>query len=924
MKEPPIPQNEKERLEALKEYQILDTLPEALYDDITKLASEICDTPISLISLVDDKRQWFKSHHGLSVSETEKRLAYCAHAINDPDNILEVPDAFEDERFHDNPLATGEPHVRFYAGAPLKDKQGNALGTLCVIDNKPRNLTKVQKECLKALSRQVIALLELRLETSRRNDAYEEFLELVENLGDGVFELDEDGNCIYANSKMLKLLNREWNEVVNTSIWDMIYHEDVKEMQRYYANQFRKKTAICYYEYRIAPKNGEPIWLAQTTTMSYHGKRMVRLRSISRDLSETKQLKLDLAEKDSLYRLVSENSSDLIAIHEPDGRYKFVAPSSKDLIGYKASELIGKNPYDFIHKEDIPRLQQGPHSATLDGEAVQKVEYRFRKKDGNYIWFESYTKPILNSEDQVISFQTSSRDITQKKIERQQLVAAKQKAEEATASQATFLSMMSHEIRTPLNGIIGITRLLTSKKHYDEQKTFLSILNQSSENLLALVNDILDYNKIHEGKVVLENINFSLHELIATIHHNYQLQAKEKDINCYCYYDENVSDYYVGDSTRISQILHNLLSNALKFTKVGHISIVIKKIATFDDYDELLFEVEDTGIGIDEIHHENIFKTFKQASSSTAREFGGSGLGLSITKSLIEMMGSQIRMKSQVNKGSIFHFNLKLKRSTIEINANGTIEKLESSPTLGAKILLVEDNFFNRIIAKDFLELWGCEVIEATNGEEALDLLQVDSQIDLVLLDLQMPVMDGFETIKNIRNNKKWAALPVIALTAEVIGDIEDKVLESGMSDYLNKPFHPNDFLQKLTKHLTAENGYDPPSTRDKIFKKLQQTIDGEQDVLLKYLNIFMKTAKAELNFLESAIETKAIDKIRAYGHKNKSSFSLAGLEELALESLEIENLVKDQVRDEVGLEKATMDKLNLAGALNELRQENE
>ena len=920
MIKPQIPDNEEERLKALKEYQILDTLPEALYDDITKIASQICETPIALISLIDDKRQWFKSHHGLGVSETDKDLAYCAHAINDPGEILEVPDAYKDERFHDNPLATGEPYVRFYAGAPLQDDLGFTLGTLCVIDHEPKQLSNGQKESLWALSRQVVALLKLRRENLQRRQIDEDFTDLIDHLGDGVFELDEDGKCTYANTKMLEMLNRDLNEVMNTSIWDMIYHEDVPSMKAYYGEQFRKKSARCYYEYRITSKGGNPIWIQQNTTMEYDGPKMVKLRSIARDMSENKELKLELERKESLYKLVSENSSDFIALHEPDGTYKYVSPSSKELLGYDPSELMGENPYDFIHADDKERLQTGPHQQTLKGQSMHKVEYRFRKKDGSCVWLESYTKPIFSEEGIVVSFQTSSRDISERRAEREQLEIAKNKAEEASEAKDNFLSMMSHEIRTPLNGIIGTTHLLINKSNISEQLPHLNILKQSGDNLLAIVNDILDFNKIEEGKIVIDNSVFNFREVIDLIYENYTFQANEKGIHLSLDYDDNLSAFYQGDSVRISQVLHNLISNAIKFTDKGVVKLSIQKVNQHDNFDEIQFKVEDSGIGIPEDKQEGIFDKFVQAERSTTRQYGGSGLGLSIIKRLLELMNSQIHLESKEGKGSTFHFNLIL-HSHKGQHPSRTSNREDDLKMLNATILLVEDNDFNRTIAKDFLESWGCDVIEAVNGKEALPILEAKN-VDLVLLDLQMPVMDGFETIRKIRSesDKYYQKLPVIALTAAALGETKEKVYQSGMNDFITKPFLPTEFYSKLFMRLGNRNDdTSNQNVKEHLLKKLEDTLGQEDGQLEKYVEIFKETMAEEHEVLKKAINNKDFNMLKSYAHKVKSSMRLVGLDEIAREAEELEDMIEQKNPDSMILDKALIHSDSIFDILNEL-----
>lgn len=1058
MKKPEIPANEKERLKVLEEYQILDTLPEDLYDDITKIASQICGTPISLISLIDDKRQWFKSHHGLDVSETPKEVAFCAHAINEPDKILEVPDAFEDERFHDNPLAVGDPHVRFYAGAPLTTSDGHTLGTLCVIDHEKKRLTSEQKKTLWALSRQVVALLELRKENYQRALIDQDLTSLLENLGDGVFELDASGNCIYLNSSMLEMLNRSYEEVMKTSIWEMIYSEDIEEMKKFYLEQFKKKAPYCYYEYRITSKGKEPFWIGQSTTMQYEGDEMVKLRSAARDLTKTKFLENELEVKDKLYKLISENSSDMIALNEPDGTYKFISPSSKELVGYEPSELIGKNPFDFCHPDDRDRIVNGAHQKTLDGRNVRNVEYRTRTKNGSYIWLETHTKPILDVNDKVVSVQTSSRDISERKLEQQRneqykegltilnqlasssltgsellddalkeisryldldsgiisevrgndyfvcnsyhvgptknlefsnpyslsgtycdfvlksqtalliegqsdfepadhpcfpkekietyigttifkkaekfgtvnffsregrnkkfahfegefiqlfsnwlgsvleadeekalLKEATTKAKEASRAKDSFLSMMSHEIRTPLNGIIGTTHLLLNKSPREEQLPHLNILRQSSDNLHAIVNDILDFNKIEEGKIELDNSAFDLQNLIETIHKNYEQQGTEKGIAIILDSDSSLAPSYLGDSVRISQVLHNLMSNAVKFTSEGQVAFKVTRTRNQSGYDEIHFEITDSGIGIPKEKHNEIFEVFSQEDRSTTRKFGGSGLGLAITKRLLSLMESDIQLESTVGLGSKFAFNLVLEGQKTKHRRVDLEKPTTEFPPLLAKILLVEDNAFNMAIAKDFLESWGCEVVEAANGKDALELLEA-SDVDLILLDLQMPVLDGFETIKIIRKSdrREHRELPVIALTAAALGDTQEKVFRAGMNDFITKPFLPAEFYAKLSAHIQKGDLSPDENILSYIRTKLIDTLGNDVNID-RYLKVFVDTTKEEMTSLTKAIEAKDKIGIKAYAHKNKSSFKLVGLDNIASDAEEIEKMI--------------------------------
>ncbi|MDW3211903.1 MAG: PAS domain S-box protein [Reichenbachiella sp.] len=347
MKKPKIPGNETERLAELNSYEILDTDLEQSFDDITKIAAFICESPISLVSLIDKDRQWFKSRHGLDVSETPRDLAYCAHAIHTPEDILEVPDAFKDERFHDNPLATGDPHVRFYAGAPLVSSGGYSLGTLCVIDHEPKKLNEAQREALWALSRQVTALLELRrtnrqLEESKREKIYAEkkFRERIERIGDMVYELNTEGYFIYVNPALVRESGFPEEQLLKMHFSDLVDPVDAQRVSKNYINVLKKEIKSSYLEFRMKSPNG-PVWVGQTVEIEFQDKIGVRTFGVARNIQELVETREQLLEREEMYRLLFEHSKDMICLHEPNGNFSFLSSAVKNLLGYEPNELIG-------------------------------------------------------------------------------------------------------------------------------------------------------------------------------------------------------------------------------------------------------------------------------------------------------------------------------------------------------------------------------------------------------------------------------------------------------------------------------------------------------------------------------------------------------------------------------------------------------
>jgi signal transduction histidine kinase/ActR/RegA family two-component response regulator len=370
---------------------------------------------------------------------------------------------------------------------------------------------------------------------------------------------------------------------------------------------------------------------------------------------------------------------------------------------------------------------------------------------------------------------------------------AKEEAEKARKAQEEFLSTMSHEIRTPLNGIIGMVNILQAEAPREEQKDYLDTLQFASKNLLCIVNDILDHNKIISGQFSLEELPFQLPQLIKEVKKPHAIKATEKGISLDVEVAAGVPEWVVSDPTRLTQILNNLLGNAVKFTMKGSVTLRVSTAGKEGSSTCVRFEVNDTGIGFSKAEGDRIFEKFAQANSGITRQFGGTGLGLSITKKLVRLMGSEIQCQSKVNEGSCFSFDLLLKavhKSTVDV-AN-TLQ-----PDAGQlKVLIAEDNAINILVTRKMLQNRNIEADVAFNGQEAIDKIG-SNQYDLVLMDVQMPVMDGITTIKKLRAEKRFDG-PVILLTADAFINSKNEVASWGFDDFLLKPFGADDLYRKI------------------------------------------------------------------------------------------------------------------------------
>ncbi|GAA4341064.1 hypothetical protein GCM10023149_53030 [Mucilaginibacter gynuensis] len=384
-----------------------------------------------------------------------------------------------------------------------------------------------------------------------------------------------------------------------------------------------------------------------------------------------------------------------------------------------------------------------------------------------------------------------------------ELILSKDIAVKAAMAKSQFLSVMSHEIRTPMNAVIGFTHLLLHQDPKPEQMEFLNLLKFSAENLLVLINDILDFNKIEAGKIEFESVDFSVKELISNIRLALLQKANEKNISIKLMLDHDLPNAVIGDPVRLGQILTNLISNAVKFTMAGKVTVTASLAGQQDGTSSIDFEVSDTGIGIPAEKLEYIFESFSQASSDTTRKYGGSGLGLTITKRLLQLQGSDIYVDSTPGKGSTFYFTLTFKDSDKVISSQAASDEFYKLKSLkGTKLLIAEDNQINITLAKQFMAQWDVECDIAENGKIALMLVQTNNY-DMVLMDLQMPEMDGYQTTTAIRElpDDKYRKLPIIALTASAMLDIQDRAFTVGMDDYLSKPFNPNDLHKKIAHY---------------------------------------------------------------------------------------------------------------------------
>jgi PAS domain S-box-containing protein len=504
----------------------------------------------------------------------------------------------------------------------------------------------------------------------------------------------------------------------------------------------------------------------------------------------------------ALYDKTSETLSLPFFADEKDNFYEI--PTSKTITGW----VIRQNKSVLLKENDLKMLEESGDVELVGTQCKVWMGVPLRV-EGNIIGvmcLQDYNDEEKFSQDDLYVLDFIANQIAiaiQRRMILDNLILARQKAEEAAQSKQLFMSTMSHEIRTPLNEVIGITNLLLQGNPREDQMDYIKTLKFSGNHLLTLVNDVLDYNKMESGKIIFEQTQFDLHEFLEEIMRSYSFRSKAKNLKFAIRKENELPRVVIGDPIRLNQILSNLLSNALKFTTNGSIIVLVKELNRTGDKCIMEFSVSDTGIGIPKDKHSLIFDSFTQASPDTTRHFGGTGLGLSICKKLIELQGGKISLESEPGVGSTFRFTIPLgildsggQKQAAEIAEN--FSGLE-----GKKILIAEDNKINFYVANKFLVSWGIVVSHAGDGLLALEMLEKEN-FDLVLMDLHMPVMDGIEATKIIRKseNPRIKNIPIVALTAAIMSESHDKIENLNINDYVLKPFKPHDLFERIRKHI--------------------------------------------------------------------------------------------------------------------------
>ena len=631
---------------------------------------------------------------------------------------------------------------------------------------------------------------------------------MIDAIGDGVYGVDKNGMCTFVNQSAINLLGFTKNEILSTHQHDLFHHHKPdnslyahEECPIYLTIKYRQTQELEDY---FIKKDGSFFAVNLTVAPTNDGGAIV----VFRDITEKKMVLNALEEERKLF-----SSGPVMTIKwNPSQNWpvKYISSNCLDILGYSKEEMQNEAFLyaDLIHPEDIERISKEVTYYIENDINNFEQSYRLRLKNGSYRWFYDFTHLVRDEKNNLTSIRGYMFDQTGLKEAEIAIKEAKEKAELANKAKSQFLANMSHEIRTPMNAIIGLSELLFDTKLDDKQKNLLLKVNSSSKMLLGIINDILDYSKIEAGKLELEHKSFKIVDVMEQLKFMFLEGAIKKSLNMHCEVKEIVPFVIIGDKLRLTQVLSNFISNAIKFTHGGSVSLDVSLKEKIDEKRAIVFfSVKDSGIGISEEQLKKLFTPFTQADTSTTRKYGGTGLGLTISKKIIEAMGGVLRAESQVGVGTTFSFELEFEvaswdRPDFDRNVSQEIQKLPNFS--GIRVLLVEDNQINQEVASMMLNRVAINVDMANNGQEAVEKYFANpSSYDLILMDLQMPIMSGYEATKIIRESDK--NIPIIALTAAAMIEDKQKAMDAGMNDHLGKPIDMNELYKTIAKFCQVD-----------------------------------------------------------------------------------------------------------------------
>ncbi len=898
--------------------------------DELKRLSLISQETINGVVITDakEKIQWvnkaFEKISGYTLNEVVGKVpgTFLQGKDTDPETVnylrqrIENGQPFECEII--NYSKEGKPYWIKISGQPLFDKDGK-LSQFFALEEDITN-RKTNEELLKK--------------------AEERWQFALEGAGDGVWEFNFLSGEIYFSNGYKKMLGYNDENFKNDVFeWLSKVHPDDLEIIKATDKEYEKgKISHHKREYRIKNIEERYLWVldrGMVISRNVEGKPL-RIIGIHTNITERKEIEEKLLLNEKRYRDLFNYSQAFICTHDLTGTILSVNPALCEKLGYKSEEMVGKRLQDFIPPNDVEKFQPNYLNKIIADEKINGL-FRVIQKNGNklFLLYQNYKVKEEGLEAYVIGF---SQDITDRVKAENELLLAKKLTDEASRAKEIFLANMSHEIRTPMSGILGVAGLLAKTNLDRQQKNYAKLITESANNLLVIVNEVLDIEKIASGKFDFENVHFKISEKITTTIQSFQYKAEEKGLNLH-FKNTLPNDLIVqGDPYRLSQILNNLLSNAIKFTQEGKIIVTANIQKQEDDKTFINFLVKDTGIGIPNDRLSIIFDPFIQASSDITRKYGGTGLGLSICKNLVEMQGGKISVTSEEHVGTTFAFTIPYTIGSIELLTEDVKVEVNYNSIGKKKILVAEDVELNQFLAKHILEGWGFSVDIAINGKEAVACAE-QKHYDLILMDIQMPEMDGITATEKIRKLKgEVSSIPIVALTANALKGDDNRYLKAGMNDYITKPYTEERLFKVISKFLkpapkdisnkkevmSEEILIQEAQPNKKLYDLTMVNLIGKDnpDFAKKMVKLFLDTIPSEMQKLEEASINEERTKISFIAHKMKSTIDSMGIASIAdaIRKLELKGEVSET--HESILQMTNEVKTVLGKVINQLHQD--
>ena len=634
------------------------------------------------------------------------------------------------------------------------------------------------------------------------------------------------GRFIEANDRFCEMVGYSKAELIHLTILDVIHPDDRPQARRDMTPLLHGEISkLPNLRRRYRRKDGAIRW-GQVSTVVIHDSVGDYAITVMLDITEQLLAEAELRQSEERLSLVLKGAELGLWDWNPQTNEIIYDERSQRMLGYEPDEIphhVTNGFMKLMHPDDQARVTAIAMDHLHGSTPLYEAEFRLRAKNGDWLWFLGRGRVTQRDErDRPVRITGTHMDITTRKQAEAALIAAKQAADAANRAKSDFLANMSHEIRTPMNTIIGMTQLALQMELGSKQRNYLEKVQRSAHLLLGIINDILDFSKIEAGKLTLETIEFRLDHVLTHLTDATLMKAQEKGLKLFSRTRPDVPTALIGDPLRLSQILLNLVSNAIKFTAHGEIAVTVEKLKEESDTVLLRFAVRDTGIGLDPEQQAHLFTPFTQADTSTTRRYGGTGLGLAICRRLTELMGGQIGVDSRHGQGSSFWFTARLGRQAkVAWDQGEPLESLAGSAApppaavaalRGARLLLVEDNEINQELAVDVLQGAGIIAQAVGNGAEALAALATQP-FDGVLMDCHMPIMDGYEATHRIRADDRFARLPIIAMTASVLSGDREQCLAAGMNDHISKPIDVQELFGTLARWIKPAALATPPGS---------------------------------------------------------------------------------------------------------------